>query len=287
MRQSPCLAVARCCLGHRRNSGLQAFADQPVAHVRARAVRRRSRPCQVQRDGRNALLGDAAAAGNLLHHVAVGIAGAEIHLRIDGHGVFPQPLLDHTHVFDKGAPIHGGEEAQAADAVADGDLVGRLLLTFGGDQFVDALPSRGGPLFQPGDGHGPRAAAPLQRARQFGDERAGQRRRGSRHVGNHQDHIGRGVGRRAIEVVSPLRSEAAVGPIAHHPRGHAPQVLQQCQAQHDRNGPQFAQAQRRERLVRGDEAAQRIGVNAAVTVRDRLHRQLIHPWQPGRWAGGK
>ncbi|MNM29997.1 hypothetical protein D3C81_405500 [compost metagenome] len=90
-----------------------------------------------------------------------------------------------------------------------------------------------------------------------------------------------------IEAVRPLRSEATVGSIAHHPRRHPSQVLQQGQAQHDGDRPQLAQAQRRKRLVRGDETAQRIGVNAAIAVRDGLHRQFIHPRQPGRGARNK
>lgn len=241
MRQSRCLAVAWCNLGHRVDGSVHAIADQPVAHVRAWPVERRS-PCQVQRDGRHAFFCHAATAGDLFYDMAIGVAGAEIHLRIDAHGVVAQPLFDHAHIFDKGAPIHRGEKAQAANAVADGDLVGRLLLSLGGDQFLDALARCGCPLFQPGDGHGPRATAPLQRAGQFGDEGAGQRWLGSRHVGHHQDHIGRGVGGRAIEVVRPLRRQAAVGSVAHHPRRHAPEILQQGQPQHDGNGPQFAQA---------------------------------------------
>ncbi len=287
VRQSPGLAVPWRCLGHCVDGGRGAFAHEPIAHVRTWPIVRRSRACQIQRDGRNAFFRNAAPARDLLYDMAIGIAGAEIHLRIDGHRVFPQPLLDHTHVFDKGAPIHGGEEAQAADAVADGDLVSRLLLPLGGDQFVDALPSRGGPLFQPSDRHGPGAAAPLQRAGQLGDERAGQGRLGACHVGHHQNHIGRGVGGGAIEVVRPLGRQAAVRPVAHHPRRHAPQILQQGQTQHDGNGPQFAQAQRRERLVRGDESAQGIAINTAIAVRDGLHRQFIHARQSGRGAGGK
>ncbi len=287
MRQPTCLAVAWRGVGHRVNGGMQAFADQPIAHMRAWPVGRRSSPGQLQRDGGNPFLGDAAAAGDLLHHVAIGIAGAEVHLRVDGHGVFAEPLLDHAHVFDKGAPIHGGQEAQAADAVADGHLVGGLLLPLGGHQFFDTLPGCRCPLFQPGDGHGPRAAATLQRTGQLGDECAGQRRLGARHVRHHQDHIGGGVGGRTVEIISPLRGQAPVFSIAHHPRGHAPQVLQQCQAQHDGNGPQFAQAQRREGLIGGDEAAQRIAVDASIAVRDGLHRKLIYTWQPGRGAGGK
>ncbi|WP_425505353.1 hypothetical protein [Stenotrophomonas bentonitica] len=87
----------------------------------------------------------------------------------------------------------------------------------------------------------------------------------------HQHHIGGGVGRGAVEVVRPLRGQATVSPVAHHPRRHSPQVLQQRQTQHDGDRPQLAEAQRRKRLVRGDETAQRIGINAAVAMCDGLH----------------
>ena len=96
------------------------------------------------------------------------------------------------------------EQAQAADAVADGDLVGGLVLALQLDHLLDRQPlfasrcsSQSGR--SPGPGSGPGGA------RQLGDEGAGQRRVGLGHVGQHQDQVAAGPSRRCRPCGRPTR----------------------------------------------------------------------------------
>ena len=63
---------------------------------------------------------------------------------------------------------------------------------------------------------------------------------------------------------------------------HAAQVLDQRQAQHDRDRPELAEVQGRDALVRGQEAAQALEVDAPVAMRDRLERDVVDAGEAGR-----
>ena len=62
----------------------------------------------------------------------------------------------------------------------------------------------------------------------------------------------------------------------------AAQVFDQCEAQHDRHGPQLAERQRADGLVGGDEAAEALRVHPPVAVRDGLQRDVVDTGEPGR-----
>jgi hypothetical protein len=51
--------------------------------------------------------------------------------------ILTQQRLDDADVLDELAPVDRAQETQAADAVADGDLVRRLLLILRLDQLLD------------------------------------------------------------------------------------------------------------------------------------------------------
>ena len=61
----------------------------------------------------------------------------------------------------------------------------------------------------------------------------------------------------------------------------AAQVFQQRQLQHDREGPQFAQLQRLDGLVGGDELGGVVAVDTTVHVGDQLQRQVIDAGETG------
>ena len=111
-----------------------------------------------------------AAARQALDHMAVVVAGGKVHGAVHRGRVFAQGLLDDAHALDKLAPVGGREQAQAADAVADRHLVGRLLLGFQLDQVLDAQARFRQQLFDPGQRQGQRGALALQAPSQFGDE---------------------------------------------------------------------------------------------------------------------
>jgi hypothetical protein len=137
------------------------------------------------------------------------------------------------------------------------------------------------PLLDPAHRHRQGGTAAVQPAREFGDEGTRHRRRGSRHVGDHQHHVLRILLGRLVQARGPLAGQPPVHGVAHHAHGHAPQVLDQRQPQHDRDRPQLAQLERRHRLVGVDEAAHGLGIDAAVAVRDGLHREVVDARQVG------
>ena len=97
-------------------------------------------------------------------------------------------MLDHAHASRRRRASPCRQKAQAADAVADRHLVGRLLLA----SICTAARrwSRSRPAAAPARSAACASAGPLplQPARQLGDERAGHRRLGARHVGDAEDH---------------------------------------------------------------------------------------------------
>ena len=222
------------------------------------------------------------AARDLLGDVAVAIAGGEIHLPIGAAGILAQPAVDHAHGLDELAPVHHRQETQAADAAADRHLLGRLLLVSALHHLRDGLIAIGQPLLDPPQRQRQRRTPALQPARELGHERAGDRGVRACHVGNHQ-HQALGVGfGDGGEPISPQVGEVLVAAIGDETRADPTQVLDQRQPQHDRDRPQFAELERRDFLVGGDEAAQAFGVHPPVAVRDRVERDVVDARQSRR-----
>ncbi len=76
-------------------------------------------------------------------------------------------------------------------------------------------------------------------------------------------------------LLRPAFGPRPVGRPGRDPHADPTQVLDQAKAQHDRNGPQFAECQRRDRLVGSDKPGHAFRVDTAVAVRDRLERQVV------------
>ncbi|MDT4817730.1 hypothetical protein FQZ97_508130 [compost metagenome] len=223
----------------------------------------------------------------VLHHMAVMVARGELHGVVDAGRVLVQGLFDMAHGLDEVAPVGCRQQAQAGDAVADGHLVGGLLLGIGRYQTLDAQPRFGQVLLDPAQGQCQRRALALQPPRQLGDEGTGHRRGGARHVRHRQyDALGVLLGDLG-QPVRPVIGQVAVIPVGHDARGHAAQVLDQRQAQHDGNGPEFAELQWRHRLVGGDETAEAVAVHSSIAVGDGFQGDVVDPWQSLGAAGGQ
>ena len=74
---------------------------------------------------------------NFFNRMTITVATGKIHLGVGIIRIFAQCLLDNTHAFDEIAPIHRTQKAQAANAVADRNLVGSLKLVSGMHQLLD------------------------------------------------------------------------------------------------------------------------------------------------------
>ena len=107
---------------------------------------------------------------------------------------------------------------------------------------------------------------PLQAARQFGHECAIQGRVGASHVGNRQDQVFGILLGGLHQPIGPGGGGVPAHAVAGDEGGHAAQVLNERQAQHDGQRPQFAESQRGHHLVGGHEAAETLGIDAPIAV---------------------
>ncbi len=96
-------------------------------------------PGQIDRFTGHFHFGEFALLGDLLHDVTVSITGGKIHPVIDSRRILPQGLFNGTHFIDELAPVHGVQESETSDAVADGKLVRRLLLILRLNHLADSL----------------------------------------------------------------------------------------------------------------------------------------------------
>jgi hypothetical protein len=255
-----------------------AAADQVVADVRQRCAVRRLRARglrQRHRRGSHAVLRQRRVPRDALDRLAVLVTRREVHRGIDAGRVAAQRLLDDRQPLDEVAPVHRAEQAQAADAVADRHLGGRLALRLQLHELLGRLVALGQPLLDPRQRQRQRGAQAVQPARQLGDERRSQRWLRARHVGDDEDQVLRRVFGGLGHAFGPLAGELALGQAARDTGRHAAQVLDQREPQHDRNRPQLAQLQRLHRLVGGDEARQRAAADAAVAMRHRQQGEVV------------
>ena len=223
-----------------------------------------------------------ASLRDLLDTVAVAVAGGEIHPAVRSPRVLAQYLVDGAHRLDECAPVHRSQEPKAADAVADGNLVGGLLLVLRPHQLLDRQAGLGKPLFDPGERQRQGGALSLQSAREFRDERAHHRGVRPRHVRGQQYQALRVLFGDLHHLLGPAGGEVPVDASGDDPCSDAPEILDQRQAQHDGDGPQFAERQDGHRLVGRHETAETSRVHPSIAVRDRFMRDVVHARKPGR-----
>ena len=259
----------------------QVVADVPCAIARPAFCRG---ACQTDRRARHLAFGQRAALRHALRCMAVAIAGNEIHPAIDATRILAQRLLDDAHGLDELAPVRRAQDPQAADAVADGNLIGGLLLVLRLDQLLDRQARFGQSLLDPGQRQGQGGAPALQAARQLRDERADHRRIRARHVRDHQNQALRILLGGFAHLVRPGAGQVSLGTAGGDAHADAAQVLDQRQAQHDGDRPQLAQPEGSDRLVGRHEAAQTFRVHPTVAMRNGLQRDVVHARTPGRRA---
>ena len=212
-----------------------------------------------------------------LRRMAVQITACKVHPCVGIGRILAQRLLDQAHRLDKFAPIHRSQHPQAADAVTDRHLIGRLLLALRLHQLDGSQAGFREPLFDPRKWQGESRPPALQAAHEFGDKRAGQRRVRARHVGDHQDQALRIVLDRLHHLVGPGCGPASFDPPGRDAHADATQILDYRQPQHDRNRPQFAELERGDALVGRHEASERLRIDPPVAVRDALQRDVVDP----------
>ena len=273
---------------HRPRQRRPAFPDQKKSHMRGPTVAgRRPGPVggQPDRVPRDLAFRPVAVPGEKFDRVAIAVARRKIHLAIDAGRVGAQGLLDQAQRLHERLPVHGAQQAQAGNAVAHGDLVGRLILAFQLDPLFDRQPLFGEPLLQPAAREMQRRALPRQTLAEFRHEGTGEGQVGLRHVGHHDHEVRRIFFRHGLQAIHPGVRKIPVLPGDGQPGGDPLEILNQPKPQHDGNGPQLAQLQRSDGLIGGDEGAERFGLDLRVRVRDQLEHEVVDARQSGRPAG--
>ena len=124
----------------------------------------------------------------------------------------------------------------------------------------------------------------MQTAGELCHEGAHHGRIGPRHVRDHQDETLGVLFSRLHHLAGPFVGAIAIHSVACDAGAGASQVFDQCEANHDRDGPQLAELQGRDRLIGRDETAETFRVHPSVAMRDDFKRDVVDPGQAGRWT---
>src|SRR5205823_368895 len=95
-----------------------------------------------------------AAAGEALDGAAVAVLGGKVLAGVDAGGVVAEDGLDDAGALEEEGPVEVGEQAQAGDGVADGDLVGGLALVLAAEHLGGGGLAAAEALLQPLDAGG-------------------------------------------------------------------------------------------------------------------------------------
>ena len=99
--------------------------------------------------------------------------------------------------------------------------------------------------------------------------------------------IGIGLAGGAQEAIGKLVGLLAGGAAAHDMLREAPQIFDEHDADSDGHGPEFADGERLHALIRGDESAQHLGIEAAVGMRDEGPGDSVNTRIALQVAGGE
>ncbi len=238
------------------------------------------RPARVLRPGafrverhrpRDVELGPMRAARELFDRVAIAVAGREVHRAVPRGRA--EDAVDEADALEELRPVQRRHQGHAQDHVAHRHVGGGLKLVLDANDLVGRRPLGGQTLIQPEkrrrDG-GILIAQPL-------DELDGE--------GGHERGIAvplqsdRGrIHRTAVEPEHVVREGVGLlarGAPPHDRLRHAAEILDEHDPDRDRHRPQLADRERLDTLVGVDEAAQHLGVQAAVGVRHERPRQAV------------
>ena len=159
-----------------------------------------------------------------------------------------------------------------------------MILAFQLNELIDAAIRLIQALLKPTQRQAEGGILPAERTSQLRDKCAVERRGGANHVRQNHDQVpGLFLGH-LQHAFGPQAGRVAVSPAGRNAHGNSTQALDQREAQHDRNGPQFAELERAFGLVSGHEPAEVVSVYAPVDVRNQLEGDGIDARIPGQRA---
>ncbi len=207
----------------------------------------------------------------------VAIARREIHAGIGAGRVFAKNLLDQADALEEQRPVDRRQQPHRGDDVADRDLVRGLALVLAAEHGLGrvVLGLEGRLQRLPGRGGGRRLVAqPLQ---ELDHERRRQPPRPSRRRGQRLVDHRRGLLGRVDEPQSPAARVLALPARRHDVRREPAELVHEGDTEHDRDGPDLPDRQRRDALIGADVADERLQVEAPRGVRDELPGDQEHP----------
>ena len=216
-------------------------------------------------------LGPTRPTRQLFNRVAVAVAGREVHRAIGRRRA--EDAVDEADALEELRPVERRHQGHAQDHVADRHVGGGLPLVLDPDDLVGRRPLSGQTLIQPQERGGNGRILIAQALDELDSERGHERavveplqpdRRRVHRAAAEPEHVVR-------EGVGLLARRAP----AHDRLRHPAEVLDEDDSDGDRDRPQLADRERLHALVRVHEAAQRVGVQAAVGVSDERPRQAV------------
>ncbi len=222
--------------------------------------------------GGNLVFQQRAAPGDFFHRMAVAVAGGKVHATVHVRRITAKGVLDPAHAFNELGPVGRREQPEAPNAVADRDLVSGLVLVLQLNELLDRALRLVQALLQPAHRQGESLALAAQLTGEFRHESAGQRGLVTNHVGQDDDQLARFL---LQHPAGPEVGLVAVPPARGNAPGDPPEALDEGQAKHDRDGPQLAQLERDDGLVGGDEAAEVVGIDTPIDMRDQLQGDAV------------
>ncbi|MNO61713.1 hypothetical protein D3C76_523680 [compost metagenome] len=245
------------------------FGDQVIAGIADALSIRRVQPFhgglagRFQRQFGDIQFGQVRAARQLLDGAAVEVAGGKVH---GGEGAAgAQVLVDQADAFEQLGPVDIGDQPHAGDDVAHGD-VGRALALLGVLHHGFGRYALGAQAFvEPAECGGDPRVLVAQALGELGGEEFRQRLARSRGDIGIQRHTRAAGGEQAVGECIGI---GAGLPRAVDLLGQPAQVLDEDDAQGDRDSPQLADGQGLHTLIGGDEVPQHVGIEVAVGVGD-------------------
>ena len=194
----------------------------------------------------------------------VAIPGREVHLIEVALGT--QDLIDQAHALHELRPIEPGDQAHARDHVSNGHVHRGLPLVFQADGLLGADALDGQELLQPPQRrrHGRVLIAQPLEELDLPGSRQRQARKPAKRCGRRIGTLLAQAEQAVRELIRLLACDAAANDLVRQ----AAHVLDHQDSQADGDRPELAEGQRLDPLVGGHQAAQALGVESAVGVRD-------------------
>ncbi len=214
-----------------------------------------------------------------LDNVAVAVTRGKLHSRIHTGGIVSEQRLDQTDFFEKVVPVERREQAHTRDDVADRDLCCRLSLVFGMDDLFDARALFRELLFDPVHHRHYGRMLFAQALNELDQECFTYFFSFAVSLVEGRHHACRLEGSEFEQLIGEFVGFVAFSATARDRDCKAAQIFDKREAEGDGDSPQFTDRKRRDSLISADEALQRVGVEARVSVYDQLERNGIDSWE--------